>query len=99
MNTPEQQDIEQFISDTEISSPVTENSTSVKPFEDFTELELREWNNVFRTNQSYINPTPIILEMDLIVDKLEVVLSSTYRNDLNIRMSDLQDKLVEAYDR
>jgi hypothetical protein len=83
----------------EISSPTAENSTSVKPFEAFSEAELREWNNVIRTNQSYIDPTPIKLEMDLLSDKLDSTLPAQYRNDIYTRMSDLQDKLVEAYDR
>lgn len=91
------------------SSEVTETPTQdiwngktlpiSKPFEAFSEAELREWNNVFRTNQSYIDPTPIKLEMDI----LELRLSETKRadrySDIVTRLEELQDKLVEAYDR
>jgi hypothetical protein len=69
------------------------------PFENFTEAQLREWNNVFRTSQRYIDPTPIKMEMDI----LELRLSETKRadrySDIVDRLNELQDKLVEAYDR
>lgn len=71
----------------------------MKEFKEFSEAELREWNNVFRTNQAYIDPTPIKLEMDI----LELRLSETKRadrcSDIVTRLEELQDKLVEAYDR
>ena len=69
------------------------------PFDNFTEAQLREWNNVFRTNQHYIDPTPIKMEMEI----LELRLSETKRpdrySDIVDRLDELQDKLVEAYDR
>lgn len=69
------------------------------PFIAFTEAQLIEWNNVIRTNQRYIDPTPILLEMELVEDKLAVTEEVYKREELINRMSDLQDKLTEAYDR
>ena len=69
------------------------------PFENFTEAQLREWNNVFRTNQRYIDPTPIKMEMDILENRLSETKRADRYSDIVDRLNELQDKLVEAYDR
>lgn len=68
-------------------------------FDDFTEAQLREWNNVFRTNQRYIDPTPIKMEMDILENRLSETKRADRYADIVDRLNELQDKLVEAYDR
>lgn len=71
----------------------------MKEFKEFSEAELREWNNVFRTNQAYIDPTPIKLEMDILELRLSETKRADRHSDIVTRLEELQDKLVEAYDR
>jgi hypothetical protein len=70
----------------------------MKEFTEMTEAELREWNNVIRTNQAYIDPSPILLEMDLVQERLSETKNPVRIDDLSSRLNDLQDMLNEAYD-
>lgn len=77
---------------------VTTENTDTK-FDTFTEAQFREWNNVFRTNQSYIDPTPIRMEMDILENRLSETKRPDRYADIVDRIDELQDKLTEAYDR